>query len=102
MEKDSKREMWKGRVRLGSEMSIFPPIAEAQWICGGQDSHHGAIDKLSHTAQDHANNLNNAEFGPVLPFKLSISCARSHVCLIQQEGSALEGILMRFPNLAFS
>lgn len=52
MEKDTKREKWRGRGRQGSVMSTFLPRAGAQWMCCGQDSHHGA-ETRSHTAQDH-------------------------------------------------
>ena len=56
----------------------------------------------SHTAQKTPNNLNNAEFDSVPLFRLSVCCARNHVCLIQQEGSPLQGMLMRFSHLISS
>lgn len=78
-------------------MGTSAPIAEAVCSCGGQDSHRGA-ETRSHAAEGAPNNLNNAEFGSVQLLKLSICCARSRVCLIQQEPSPQQDILMRFSH----
>lgn len=76
-------------------MSTSPPLDNLLWMRGGQDSHNEAKTG-SHTAQDHQRTLIRQSLIPLPLFKLSVCSARSHVCLIQQEGSPIQGILIRF------